>query len=75
MKNVKPLLLWLGLFEILTWNQLSIHDKKIFMLNSGGFYDHLIMHLQKMKDEGFLYDKIENKMTIITTPEQILEHL
>jgi uncharacterized protein (TIGR00730 family) len=25
------------LFEMLTWNQLSIHDKKIFILNSIGF--------------------------------------
>ncbi len=30
------------LFEILTWNQLNIHDKKIIILNSGGFYNHLI---------------------------------
>ena len=25
------------LFEMLTWNQLKIHDKKIYILNSGGF--------------------------------------
>ena len=25
------------LFEMLTWNQLNIHNKKIFILNSGGF--------------------------------------
>jgi len=25
-------------FEMVTWNQLKIHDKKIFILNSGGFY-------------------------------------
>ncbi|MEP6615457.1 MAG: TIGR00730 family Rossman fold protein [Ginsengibacter sp.] len=60
------------LFEILTWNQLSIHDKKIIILNSAGFYDHLIMHLKKMEEEDFLYDRIETKMTIITTPEEIL---
>ena len=45
-------------FEMLTWNQLSIHDKKIFVLNSGGFYDHLIAHMKKMEDEKFLYDKV-----------------
>ena len=60
------------LFEILTWNQLSIHDKKIIILNSAGFYDHLIMHLKKMEQENFLYDSIEDKMTIITAPEEIL---
>ncbi len=30
------------LFEMLTWNQLKIHSKRIFILNSGGFYDHLL---------------------------------
>jgi uncharacterized protein (TIGR00730 family) len=27
------------LFEMLTWNQLSIHSKKIFILNTAGFYN------------------------------------
>ena len=62
------------LFEILTWNQLSIHDKKIIILNSAGFYDHLIMHLKKMEEENFLYDSIE-RMSIITTPEEIVSLL
>ena len=44
------------LFEMLTWNQLSIHDKKIFILNTGGFYDHLIAHVHRMQEEDFLYD-------------------
>src|SRR5215212_4276930 len=29
------------LFETLTWNQLSIHDKKVFVLNTAGFYNRL----------------------------------
>ena len=60
------------LFEILTWNQLSIHDKKIIILNSDGFYDHLVMHLRKMEEEGFLYDRFIDKMSIITSPEELL---
>ncbi len=48
-------------FEMLTWNQLSIHDKKIFILNTAGFYDHLLTFCKTMQDEGFLYDKIEDK--------------
>jgi uncharacterized protein (TIGR00730 family) len=63
------------LFEILTWNQLSIHDKKIFILNSGGFYNHLIAHLKLLAEEGFLYGKLEEKLTIIDEPNQLLEHL
>ncbi len=57
-------------FEMLTWNQLSIHDKKIFVLNSGGFYDHLIAHMKKMEDEKFLYDAVLDRMTIVNEPAE-----
>jgi uncharacterized protein (TIGR00730 family) len=62
------------LFEILTWNQLSIHDKKIFIMNSGGFYDNLIAHMQNMSAEGFLYGNLEEKLTIINEPDQLIEY-
>ncbi|MBK7434032.1 MAG: TIGR00730 family Rossman fold protein [Chitinophagaceae bacterium] len=53
------------LFEMLTWNQLNIHNKKIFILNTDGFYDHLIAHAKKMEQEGFLYDRIEERMIVL----------
>lgn len=62
-------------FEMLTWNQLSIHDKKIFFLNSGGFYDHLIAHIQKMEEEDFLYGQPDEKMTVLKTPQELLPYL
>ncbi len=60
------------LFEILTWNQLNIHDKKIIIMNSGGFYDHLILHLKAMESENFLYHKIVDKLTIVKRPEELI---
>lgn len=63
------------LFEILTWNQLSIHDKKVFVLNSGGFYDHLLSHLQLLTTEGFLYGDLPEQITVLQTPEDLLQHL
>jgi uncharacterized protein (TIGR00730 family) len=62
-------------FEMLTWNQLNIHNKKIFFLNSGGFYDHLIAHISMMHEKGFLYDHPDQKMTILKNPEDILAYL
>jgi uncharacterized protein (TIGR00730 family) len=53
------------LFEILTWNQLSIHDKKIFILNSAGFYDHLLAHLRHTAKEEFLYGDLEQQITVL----------
>ncbi len=63
------------LFEMLTWNQLSIHDKKIFILNTAGFYDHLLAFAKTMQDEGFLYDKIEDKLVILNQADEISAHL
>lgn len=60
------------LFEILTWNQLAIHDKKIFILNSGGFYQHLLQHLQLLTDEGFLYGNLAGKFTVLNEPEEFV---
>jgi uncharacterized protein (TIGR00730 family) len=63
------------LFEMLTWNQLNIHDKKIFILNTDGFYDALIAHLHKMEAAAFLYDRITDRITILTDPAAIAAYL
>jgi uncharacterized protein (TIGR00730 family) len=63
------------LFEMVTWNQLSIHDKLIFILNSGGFYDHLIAHIGKMQEENFLYEAARKRIIVISTPAEITSHL
>lgn len=42
------------LFEILTWAQLEIFHGPIGLLNINGFYDHLLAHLDKTVEEGFL---------------------
>ncbi len=46
------------LFEIITWSQLGLHQKPIALLNTGGFYDHLLGLLENMVRRGFL--KMEN---------------
>ena len=63
------------LFEMLTWNQLNIHDKKIFILNTAGFYDHLIAHYKKMEAEGFLYDRIEDRLTVLNSVSEFEKEL
>ena len=63
------------LFEIITWNQLSIHDKQIFILNTGGFYDHLIRHIDQMRAEGFLYSEAEKRITVLDDPAELEEFL
>ena len=63
------------LFEMLTWNQLAIHDKRIFILNSAGFFDHLIAHINRLEAEGFLYETAKERITILNQPSDLLQHL
>jgi uncharacterized protein (TIGR00730 family) len=63
------------LFEMLTWNQLSIHDKKIFILNSAGFYNHLIEHLRQLEADKFLYDRLEERIHILNNPGEFISYV
>ena len=63
------------LFEMLTWNQLSIHDKPIFILNSSGFYDHLITHIHQLQKNGFLYEPAEKRIKFLKSPGELLRRL
>jgi uncharacterized protein (TIGR00730 family) len=63
------------LFEMLTWNQLKIHDKKIYLLNSAGFYNHLIEHLRFLQKENFLYETVEDRIIICSTPDELFEKI
>lgn len=62
------------LFEMVTWNQLSIHDKLIFILNSGGFYNHLIAHIDQMQEEQFLYEEARKRIIILNEPAELKSH-
>lgn len=42
------------LFEMITWAQLGLHRKPIGILNTNGFYDHLLKMIEKMVTQGFL---------------------
>ena len=63
------------LFEMLTWNQLKIHNKQIYFLNTAGFYDPLYAHMVHMSKEGFLYDPIEERVHLCATPAEVLDRL
>jgi uncharacterized protein (TIGR00730 family) len=63
------------LFEMLTWNQIRIHEKHIHILNTGDYYKHLIMHLEHMHDEGFLHDSLWERISVAGSPEELLAGL
>ena len=62
-------------FEMVTWNQLSIHDKKIYIMNSDNFFDFLLKHIQQMEKQGFLYESVLDRITVLDEPGQLLQYL
>ncbi|MEP6700939.1 MAG: TIGR00730 family Rossman fold protein [Bacteroidota bacterium] len=63
------------LFEMLTWNQLKIHEKNIYFLNTSGFYNYLILHMKQMDKEGFLYEPWEQRINFCNTPIEIFNRI
>ncbi|KAF8245110.1 hypothetical protein K440DRAFT_604167 [Wilcoxina mikolae CBS 423.85] len=59
------------LFEIVTWNQLGIHDCPIVVLNVGGFYDGLLGWVRSAIKEGFIGDDMEGIVVEAKTVEEL----
>jgi uncharacterized protein (TIGR00730 family) len=60
------------LFEMITWNQLNIHNKKIVLLNSDNYYDNLLAHFDKMYAEKFLHTHWKESLVIIYDPQALV---
>ena len=57
------------LFEILTWAQLRIFEGPVGILNINGYYDLLLLQLDKMVEEGFLHEN--NRQLLIVSDDSV----
>jgi uncharacterized protein (TIGR00730 family) len=64
------------MFEVITWNTLNIHNKRIIVLNTAGYYNLLLGHINQMQIKGFLQSQNTwEQITIHNTPDKIIEDL
>ncbi len=63
------------MFEMITWNGLKIHNKKIIILNSAGFYNHLIKHIEHMQQCDFLYENWQERIFVADCVNGIISFL
>lgn len=63
------------LFEILTWAQLRIFHGPVGLLNVNGFYDLLLLQLDKMVEEGFLRPDNRALLVVAEEPTALLEKM
>ena len=62
-------------FEMLTWSQLGLHQYPIGILNTNGFYDHLINMMQQMVAEGFVKNDHLNTILVDTNIDNLLDKM
>ncbi len=60
-------------FEVLSWAQLSIHDKPCGLLNVCGYYQHIIQFLDHAVEQGFLKHKHRSLLIVEQEPERLLD--
>lgn len=63
------------LFEILTWAQLSLHQKPIGILNVNGYYDPLIQLVDKMIEEELLRNEYRGMLLVSDSIEDLLSQM
>ena len=57
------------LFEALTWRQLGLHDKPIYLLNTKGYWDHLISLVNHVVIQGFADASLLDYITVVPDAE------
>jgi uncharacterized protein (TIGR00730 family) len=62
-------------FEVLTWRQLQLHQKPIFLLNTNGFWDPLLTLIQHVIDNGFADSSLRELIRVVPTPDALVDGL
>lgn len=62
-------------FEMLTLLQLSVHRKPVGLLNTKGYYDHLLSFLDHMLLEGFFQKKHRDLILTNTNEKDLLKSM
>jgi uncharacterized protein (TIGR00730 family) len=53
------------LFEALTWRQLGLHEKPIFLLNTNGYWDPLMQLIKHTVTQGFADASLLDFITVV----------
>ena len=61
------------LFEIITLKQLGVYLKPIVILNTDGYYDYLLMHLERSMEENFMRPAHRDIWRVAKTPEEAID--
>ncbi|MGE4611605.1 MAG: TIGR00730 family Rossman fold protein [Paracoccaceae bacterium] len=63
------------LFEVLTWRQLGLHDKPVYLLNTKGYWDPLLALLDHIIAEGFAAPSFKASLQVIQDVPELMARL
>jgi len=63
------------LMEMVTWNQLGVHNKPVCLLNIDGFWDHVMGWMEDAIGAGFVRPAGRKSLVARSTPEKCVEWL
>ncbi|PKP85323.1 MAG: TIGR00730 family Rossman fold protein [Alphaproteobacteria bacterium HGW-Alphaproteobacteria-2] len=63
------------LFEVLTWRQLGLHAKPIYLMNAGGYWDPLLTLIDHMIAQGFAEPGFRDYVGVVGSTGELAERL
>ncbi|KAM3362436.1 hypothetical protein P3S68_017290 [Capsicum galapagoense] len=58
------------LFEVISWAQLTIHDKPVGLMNVDGYYNSLLSFIENAVEEGFISPNARHIIVSAPTAKQ-----
>lgn len=62
-------------FEILTWKQLSLHDRPVLLVNIAGYWDPLVALIDAQAETGFVRPQHRRLFQLVDTVEAAIARL
>jgi len=61
--------------EALAWQKLELHKKPVALLNTAGFFQGFLQLLDQTVQQGFYHARDRERLLVVDTPQQLVEHL
>ncbi len=63
------------LFEVLTWRQLGLHRKPIYLLDINGYWQPLLALISHMVAKGFADQRFQQSLTVLDSVDALLAQI
>lgn len=60
-------------FEVLTWGQLGLHKKPMFLLNVEGYWDPLVAMLDHIIAQGFADESLKASFNVVSDVDDLMK--